>query len=190
MSQIKTLFIILLALTGLKASPQDADKKSWDIANPVQWTDFQGPVDPSSRFAAITHSGMNYTWHRQVTQGQSHFTFTTMSYMDKSKSWVKEGKRTDALLNHERLHFDISEFFAGKLLVAFQDYQYTNDYRNEIDKVHQQMADARKAMEEKYDAQANHGLNKIKQAEWELYVYQLLNKNYTYEEALAKEPVD
>ena len=123
-------------------------------------------------------------------QGSMHFTFATASYMDKSKSWVREGKQTPALLSHEQLHFDISEFFARKLLQALNNYSYTSDYKSEIDQVHQQMADARKAMEEKYDAQTNHSLNKIKQAEWELYVSQLLSKKYTYEEALAKEPVD
>jgi hypothetical protein len=190
MPRIKHILIALLLFTSATVFAQDVNKRSWDPANPLQWADFQGPVDPTSKFGAVTHSGMSYTWHRQVVNGQSQFTFTAQSFMDKSKSWVREGKRTDGLLSHERLHFDISEFFARKLLVAFQDYQYTNDYRNEIDKVHQQMADARKAMEEKYDAQANHGLNKLKQAEWDLYVYQLLSKNYTYGEALAKEPVD
>jgi len=101
---------------------------------------------------------------------------------------LRDGKQTDALLSHERLHFDISEFFARKLLVAL-NYPYTNDYKNEINQVYQQMMDARKVMEETYDAQANHGLNKLKQAEWEIYVSGLLSKDLTYQEALAKEPV-
>jgi hypothetical protein len=190
MSQLKTVFIMLLVLTGLSAFAQDANKKSWDTANPMQWTDFQGQVESSSNFAAVTHSGMSYTWHRQVFNGRSNFTFTAVSYMDKSKSWVREGKQTPALLSHESLHFDISEFFARKLLVALKNCQYTDDYKNEIDRLYKQMMEARMAMEEKYDAQSNHSANKIKQALWALYVSELLSTNYTYEEALAKEPVD
>jgi hypothetical protein len=190
MLQLRSAIIAFLLFTSATIFAQDADKKGWDTSNPVQWTDFQGPVDPSSRFAAVTHSGMSYKWHRQVTNGQSQFTFTASSYMDKSKSWVKPGKQTPALLSHESLHFDISEFFARKLLVALRDYPYTSDYKNELNRVYTQMMDARKAMEEKYDAQANHGLNKLKQAEWDIYVSRLLSKDLTYEDALAQEPVD
>ncbi len=43
-------------------------------------------------------------------------------------------------------------------------------------------------MENKYDDEAEHSLNKLMQSEWEIYVDDLLNNNYTLDEAIQKEP--
>ena len=183
-------FILLLTAVSFRAFPQDTDKKNWDAVNPLQWADFKGPVDETSKHAATTFSGMNYTWHRQVTMGHTEFTFTTTAFMNTSKSWIKPGKETAPLLAHEQLHFDISEFFARKLLETLNNYHYSLDYKFELDRLYKDMEAARKAMEEKYDEQANHGLKKIQQALWELYVTQLLSKDYSYEDALKLQPAD
>jgi hypothetical protein len=43
-------------------------------------------------------------------------------------------------------------------------------------------------MENNYDKETEHSLNKVMQQKWELYVADLLNNSYTLDEAIAKEP--
>jgi hypothetical protein len=188
MPQLKSALIVLFLVTSIVGFAQEEQKRGWDKDNLINWSDFQGPIDQSSSFDATTHSGMNYSWKVKTIQGQIKSAFTTTSFMNKSKSWTKPEKQTPALLKHEQLHFDIYEFFARKLLQVFNDHSYTNDFTNEIAAIFQRMEEARKAMEDKYDKQTNHSKNKLKQAEWELYVSELLSNNYSYEQAMDKEP--
>ncbi len=188
MPQLKSLLTISLLFISIVAFAQDKVKKAWDAASPVQWSDFQGPIDQSSSFSALTQSGFSYTWHRQVTDGVAKYTFSVSSFMDRSKSWTKPGKQSPELLRHEQKHFDISEFFARKLLEALNTHTYTDGYRTEIEGLYLQLTLARKQMQDKYDEQTNHSMNKADQAIWESYIADLLNSNPNYEQALAKEP--
>lgn len=149
---------------------------------------FSGPIDPASSFDAKTYSGLDYKWNAHITAGKLSIDFTAGSFMDKLLSWTKPKKQTPALLRHEQVHFDISAYFARKLLEAFNSYAYTDNYRNEIVQIFQQVNAARAEMEDEYDEQTNHSRNKIKQALWELYVSNLLSNNYSYNQALAAEP--
>jgi hypothetical protein len=189
MSLSRYALIVLLLFAKTISFAQNTSERGWDNTNPLQWSDFQAPIDPTSSFDANTYSGINYKWRMHIGQGKISFDFITSSFMDKSKSWTRPEKQTPALLKHEQVHFDISEFFARKLLVAFNGYSYTDDYRNEITRIFQQVNSARATMEDKYDEQTDHSRNKAEQAVWELYVSNLLNNNYTYEQAIEKEPV-
>lgn len=160
----------------------------WKADRPLAWADFTGPIDETSTFAASTHSGIDYRWRMNSQAGKMTFSFTVTSYMDKSKSWTKPDKQNDALLKHEQLHFDISEYFARELLKAFNSYTYTSNYRTEINDIFQSLSKARHDMEALYDEESQHSRNKLKQAEWELYVANLLSNNTALEDALKIEP--
>jgi len=189
MPYLKSVFIVLLLFIDGPSFAQNGTRKSWSATDSLQWSDFRGPVDPSSRFDASTHSGVSYTFSRNADLRSMRFIFTTASFMDRLQSWAKADKQTPELLSHERLHFDISEFFARKMLEAFNAHSYTTNYRDEIEKIFKQMMEARQTMEDLYDEQSNHFVNKAKQAEWARYVADLLSNNYTYQQALEKEPV-
>src|SRR6202012_1012284 len=133
MPNFRSLLTISLLFISITAFAQDNIKKSWDVASPIQWSDFQGPIDQSSGFSALTQSGFSYTWHRQVTNGVAKYTFSVSSFMDRSISWTKPEKQSPELLRHEQKHFDISEFFARKLLEALNAHTYTDSYRAEIE---------------------------------------------------------
>ena len=187
MHKRRLIIVFLFSLVCLSTEAQDAAKKKWDIASSLQWSDFEGQIDQSSKFQANTHSGISYNW-RSYVDSTIKITFTTESFMDKSQSWTIPDKQTPQLLKHEQVHFDISEFFSRKLLQEFNSYKYTIAYKTEIDEIYQKIMQARKAMEDEYDNQTNHSINKIKQVIWENYIFTLLNENYSYNEALEKEP--
>src|SRR5699024_5538989 len=46
-----------------------------------------------------------------------------IGYMIPSESWVKENKKSDYLLKHEQLYFDICELYARKIRKIFKENQ-------------------------------------------------------------------
>ena len=179
------LAIIILMLFFFKSVDAQVDtEKYWSKVDTLKWADFKGPVDLNSTFDANTHSGLRYYWQMKFFGDSSKFSFSVNSFCNRYKSWYIPGRETPALLRHEQLHFDISEFFARKLLAEFNAYKYTKDYRKEIIKIYQQMQSLRQIMEDKYDAQSNHSLNAYRQQWWERYVAYLLQNNIGYQQAM------
>ena len=77
-------------------------------------------------------------------------------------------------LRHEQLHFDISEYFARKLLVELNKHQYTDRYRDEMKQISVEMDKQREGMQLAYDQRTHHSLDRDQQAEWDKFITGLL----------------
>jgi hypothetical protein len=127
---ILTFFPILIFLTSFR---QDADQKNWDIQSPLTWEDYKRvdrPDDYEQQNGSNTFIGEIYRYKRLESDSNSYiFDFQVKSVMIRSKSYVDPKSKTSALLTHEQLHFDISEYFARQLLQAFKEGKYTMNYK-------------------------------------------------------------
>ena len=75
--------------------------------------------------------------------------------------------KTDYILTHEQGHFDIAEIFARKLNKLMKEYNFDwNTYRQDLKKIYQDVLDEKEDMQNKYDEETNHSINKEKQEEW------------------------
>ncbi len=185
MHNLKVYFTTLLLYLSLSAGAQ-TNKKFWSSYNRLRWSDYHGQPDSQSQFTAFTYFGLDYSYRGTATSPYL-FKFEVNSYMDRGLSWRK-GTPSINLLKHEQLHFDIAEYFAGQLLQAFNTQVYTENYKAEIAAVEQRIARLRRGMEEIYDAQTLHSVNRDAQALWDSYVAELMSKNYTLMEALNRMP--
>lgn len=185
---LKQIIVLLLLATSVVANAQNEPKKRWDPNNPLQWSDFTGAIDQSSKYSAQIYCGNNYNYNWTQRDGKYTFKFEVMGNMTPSRSWTIIEKQTPELLRHEQLHFDIAEFFARQLQKAFDSYAYTNDFDNEIARIKADNDKERELMQKVYDNQTDHSKNKEIQAKWDTYVGDLLSHNYAMEAALIKEP--
>lgn len=185
MKYLKNIFVLIFFLVSISAKAQ-TEKKLWSADDPLKWSDYHGKPDKRSPFAAYTYFGLDYGYQRKGN-GLYQFTFEVGSYMDKALSW-RRGKPSENLLKHEQLHFDIAEYFVRQLLIAFGNHTYTSNYKAEIAQVQQQIANLRRGVEELYDKQTVHSVNREMQSKWDAYVADLLNKNYTLEQAISNLP--
>jgi hypothetical protein len=186
--KILNVWLILL-FPAANCLSQSAPRIDWHADSLLTWNDFQGAIDSSSSFSALTYYGTSYQYKCDEHLGKYTIAFTTKSYADPNRCWSKVEKQTPALLKHEQLHFDIAEFFARQLLIAFNSYNYTINYKTEIKQINDDMVAKRNSMQELYDHQTNHSINKIMQARWELYMDNLLKQPLKLEDALALTPV-
>jgi len=109
-----------------RAAPtaRDTVPIEWKASRPLRWSDFRAPVpDPSPTHAALTGCTLSITtdvalstrsqgngWHCTLTLGPSR----AIAAFQPSKSWAKPDDRTDALLAHEQIHFDLAHIQARR----------------------------------------------------------------------------
>ncbi|MEI7670363.1 MAG: DUF922 domain-containing protein [Pseudomonadota bacterium] len=73
-----------------------------------------------------------------------------------------------ALLNHERLHFDITELFARKFSqqLSEKDFDDEKNMSAAIQKIYNSIIEELNKTEDLYDKETEHGINKAKQKQW------------------------
>lgn len=137
----------------------------------LDWSDFKGKPDNNSIAAAITASGFGYKADYKSVGSRSQLNIAVYCYFSKKNSWVKPGKTTEYILNHEQHHFDISflaaNFFMEKLKTASISKA---NYNTALPKLYNECVALMNKMQNDYDGQTKNGQLKDVQAQWNEYV--------------------
>ncbi len=165
--------ILLLSFWVLDTSAQDIH---WDKHDGLMWSDFSGEPNTGSQYHASTQSGVQYASSWSGAGNEITLTFTVFAYFDPDRSWVKPWKGTDRLLEHEQLHFDISELHARKLKQTLSTYPFSKRHEKEVKALFEENTAQRNAMQAKYDLETDHMVDREEQAKWEEYVQEELDK--------------
>lgn len=145
---------------------------AWNESKPLHWNDFSGKAKDTSVFDAEVFAEVRYTYQFNSLKD---FHFDVRAHFDKSTSWSKSERQCEHLLKHEQTHFDIAELFARKMKADFETYNYTENFAAEILAIFNQKKLEYHAMQQRYDEETNHSLNKEKQKEWETYIMEQLD---------------
>lgn len=158
------LFLLLGCIFLISNNTKEAeDVIYWTDDYKLDWSDFKGePREDFTNLAALTSSGIVY--YSGCDDGK--LIYKIKSYFDRNESWVKDPARDAHHLEHEQVHFDITELYARKLrkmleLREFKCYEEL-DFKRFIDayltnwEVEQRM----------YDIKSSFSINKRVQKEW------------------------
>ena len=177
---LSTLTVLLYSASGFAQKKCDHCIE-WDKNRKLTWSDFKGKPNKLSRNEALTDSGMSIGLS---CDGQSS-EVTIECFFDPKQSWVKDEK-SDYLLAHEQLHFDITELFVRKLRKQLDqignDCQELNDH---IEEYYNKNYKAFVAYQHAYDSESRHSIDKEKQAYWEKKVARELEQLKPYASSLA-----
>jgi uncharacterized protein YeaO (DUF488 family) len=157
------VFMCAVTLIGVGFNGSN-DLIQWQANRLLKWPDFKGTAPQNSEHAAQTNSGISLD-----LQGTNNsFSISVTAHFDKQKSWAQRASESDYLLNHEQLHFNITELFARKLRKKIMYGKWTRS--DELNKAIQPLYDANKndwkAFQAKYDKETNHSLNHEAQELW------------------------
>ena len=131
------------------------------------WKDFKGSPQDNSVAAAITASGFGYKADIKTTGSKSQMNIGVYCYFNKKNSWVKPGKTTDYILNHEQHHFDISFIAAMLFLEKLKTANITKgNYNALLPKLYNDCVALTNKMQNDYDGQTKNGQLKDAQAQW------------------------
>ena len=140
-----------------------SDRIYWSQHDPLTWDDFKGDPDYRNRFAsAISSTGIIYKYRCE----DGIITITVESMFIKSESWVKDAALTDYHLQHEQLHFDITELYARKLRKELNQRVLYCGEENKLEHLVNRKLSEWDNEQKVYDKQTHHSLDEEKQIVW------------------------
>lgn len=140
----------------------DSDIILWGDQD-LEWEDFSGPIEQNSTHEASTRGQLRApnSWN------SDSLTLIITAEFVKSKSWVK-GTPSEHLLEHEQLHFDITEYHARLLRKTMTHYRFKSfeTVAEEITVMFNAQFEEYRIMQDLYDQETNHSKNSEAQEKW------------------------
>jgi hypothetical protein len=171
------LFILPVFLVGCLLSSCKKEYKplpenyKFSEKSVLTWDDFKGiPGMFDGEWAATTCSGIGIDYDCKSENGKLVIVFTAYSFFDPDDSWVRKKSKNNWVLQHEQLHFYVSELNARLLRKSLAEFPFTSNYEKEIASLYYDAVGGRRIMQKKYDDESEHGLNKKMQVWWVKYV--------------------
>lgn len=188
------------------AAPPTSDQLTWDHFEKVDKPKKNDHAAMTAWFETTGEGTKLSGGAGTATTAGGKTTFTTsyeykdvkfVAVFSPKNSWVVKGKETDALLKHEKLHLRIAEYTAEKANANKPDFKSGDKTATDPDKakaiaaakkeardaVTKQMTDYRavwdkisRAVQEKYDADTDHGTIADKQTDWDTKYKEYVDK--------------
>ena len=162
----------------VETDPTLLDTVAWQTKR-LTWDDFKGR--PDSRYAhsssvALTSSGINIYYRGYESNPDIRVTCTFY----RKRSWVKDEGRNRAVLQHEQLHFDITEFHARKLRYAIAKLSPSQRSWQTVQRRYNQANRDCDAYQTRYDRDTHHSIDTEAQKVWIDYVAEDLLRYESY----------
>lgn len=159
-----------------RTAPARSDTVYYDPAKKLTWDKFKGKAAAGSNTAAVTTSGFGYGASIEYDEEQGQLDITVMCYFSKKSSWVKAGRKTSYILNHEQKHFDITYIWACNFLSKLGTVKFTTqNFNAEIKKVYKECYDSMQQMQDEYDEETQNGQLKAKQTYWNNRITEMIS---------------
>lgn len=156
------LFICCHSLNAQTASKKlNNDTIVWSPDSLLHPEDFKAKA---KKGAAMGLSAIGIRLYTGEVKGDLVF-FVKAMFMKKESYLVKN---SDYILRHEQTHFDISEIYARLMRkkISQLDFKKTKSVNAEINRIYQSTMKEYFAEQDRYDKDAEHGLNPVKQKQW------------------------
>lgn len=177
---MKPLIFLFILIFTVPLMAQDDEELYWNKNERLSWSDFKAKPQKNLPYKANTNSGISFSWNSTQRNKDISLDYKVESIFYPNKSWVKEIEEVDYLLAHEQLHFDITELHARKLRKALENYKPGNNIKKELDSIYSVIEKQRQQMQNRFDKETNHSINKETEFEWREFVEQELEKLNKY----------
>ncbi len=175
--------ILIMFVSMLAPRSVHAQSIPWRSDYLLQWDDFQGPPDTTSKYAAETHWDYKY-----ATSGDASGALKVKvdCSFSKVRSWKRpEKKLTPQILMHEQLHFYIAEIHARRMRQAFEGYAASHTFAsaksNELGDIFKKCNKECNDQQALYDKETAHSMVPEKQEEWHKKIVAQLQELKAYE---------
>ncbi len=178
---------ILIFLGGFGWSQSNTIQ--WESNHKLEWQYFAGLPQAGSHHHALTASGISIDM-KQTSEDSVSIVIDANFYP--KRSWLRKGKETDRLLNHEQRHFDIAEIYRRKLVKAIltSDVLRNKTINQDIDKLYSDNDTALRAYQNKYDEETKHSQRLGEQDQWNIIIDEQLQSLEEYDIHIIKFPLD
>ncbi len=178
---MKTLIVFLLAIGYAFGQDENLEVINWKDDRKLNWSDFKAMPDPNSDAVALTASGLTFLFSIETAEGvPSKLETTVVCSFYPEKSWYKKSRANDYILRHEQMHFNITELHARKFRQQIEQLTLSRDIKSKLGDLYSSINQAMGEMQNRYDIETKHSINKTKQQEWEAYIISELKQLESY----------
>lgn len=154
---------------------------SWTASYKLTWDDFKGKPNNNVGSVAITASGISFGYSiKENNNSIVDFNTEVSANFFPEKSWYKKELANAHILNHEQLHFDITELFARKFRKELERLKPENGIKKTFNHINRTINKELDAMQDLYDTETNHSINVEAQTKWQVYINEELDKLSQY----------
>ena len=147
----------------------------YDKATPLTWPDFKGKPEINSEAAAITNAGLGFKMMYHSRDNIATLEISVNCNFSPLDSWVKNGRRTPYILNHEQHHFDIAYLHTWWFIQHLRTTKYTmKDYASVIKKLYYQAQTDLLKMQNDYDSETKNSQLPDQQERWNKKIDKML----------------
>lgn len=173
---------VFLFLCCLVCTQDNEPVLSWQETYKLTWADFKAKPNLNDAAVAITASGITFGFSVTQTNKGDVLSFNTevYSHFYPEQSWYKIEKANAHILEHEQLHFDITELYARKFRYRISKLKVSNSIRKQLKKTHNAINTELAQMQNRYDNETDYSRNFESQAKWKNFVNTELNKLSKY----------
>lgn len=156
---------------------QDDRAYTWSDDVQLTWDDFNGEPTHGTTVAAVTASGISFGFSTKMTETKlvDYEAFVDAHFYP-DKSWYIKDRASDIILDHERLHFDITELHARKFRKRLAQTKFDLRISDQMERIHMAINEELRLMQKKYDQESEHSQNIEKQKDWQRYIKLELEK--------------
>lgn len=138
----------------------------WQVDRKLTWADFKAKPNNIGDEAAMTASSIEFGY--SATNNKYQFKISCKFYP--YRSWSIKKKQNDYILQHEQLHFDITELYTRKLVKLLHENIKTKKDVAKLNSIVQNNMKEWNQTQSKYDAETKHSIIEVKQIQWNEYV--------------------
>lgn len=160
---------------------QDEPSIAWNETLELQWTNFKDKPQYGTTAIAVTASGILFQYSTKRSESELlDYKYDVKAHFYPEKSWYIREKVSKVTLDHERLHFDITELYARKLRQRITNTNFSNNINQVMDKLHETINEELRTTQNKYDDETSHSQIEVKQKEWQKFIAFELEKLSQY----------
>jgi hypothetical protein len=150
-----------------KVSSAESDTIYYSPLRRLAWGDFSGAPEKDHFGDAVTSSGFAYGAGITMKDGHLEINVGVYTFFNKSKSWRRSFISSDYHLQHEQHHFDITRFGAERFCEEIRKAKFTaTNYKEVLNDVFDKIYNENLALQDQYDNETEHSINKDKQLAW------------------------
>lgn len=181
MTRLPIIITCLFLLTSFISFSQDKGQELMWGERALKWIDFKGTPDNKSEFKAYTTSGMRYI--PKYVGDSMHCEIIT--YFEYYKSWSVS--QSEYLLEHEQIHFDITEYHARLFRKELSQHTFTSLSKvgSDLSEMLNRYTQSREKMQDLYDSETNHSKNQENQLKWNEKISDLLKSTEKFKSSLV-----
>lgn len=159
------LLVVLITTLFWGTSSTSSDVIYWTPDYKLSWDDFEGYPNYKYNYkdvSAMTVSGI--VDYSGCEDGK--IIYKIKSYFEKKHSWVKLSGRNTHTLEHEQIHFDITELYARKLRKELAERSFSCGEEEAFGTFVNEFLEGWQKMQETYDVESGYSNHPQEQYDW------------------------